>query len=159
MEEAPIATLQTDQAAPSIPRKPVTNGYLPVQTGSDPKDSEGDEEKAVTNTNTPWFRRWLAVLKPLFGWLTTLKRFGRWLAALPDRPWLPEITSLALACVAFAAIVVTLAIHQGRPLPQWPHLISINSLIAIFNAIFKAALAMPVAEGGLQRSSQTIIDN
>ena len=79
--------------------------------------------------------------------LSSVTNFHRWLADLPDRSWLPEVVSLLLACVAFTAIVVTLAIHQGRPLPQWPGLISINALIAIFTAIFKAALVMPVAEG------------
>lgn len=61
--------------------------------------------------------------------------------------WLIEILSCLLATVALIATIVTLAIHRGRPLPQWPHLISINSLIAIFIAILKAAVLMPVAEG------------
>ena len=61
--------------------------------------------------------------------------------------WIIEITSCVLACVAFTAIVISVAIHQDRPLPQWPQLISINSLIAIFTAILKASILMPVAEG------------
>jgi len=61
--------------------------------------------------------------------------------------WTMDILSLCLAAVSFVAIVITLAIHQDRPLPEWPHLISINTLIAIFTAILKASLLMPVAEG------------
>ena len=72
---------------------------------------------------------------------------GQTIADLPDRSEVPEFASLLLAYVVFTAIFVTLAIHQGQPLPQWPGLISINALIAIFTAIFKAALVMPVAEG------------
>ena len=61
--------------------------------------------------------------------------------------WLSEISSLFLATLALAAIFITLATHSGRPMPQWPRWISINSLIAIFTAVLKAALMMPVAEG------------
>ena len=60
--------------------------------------------------------------------------------------WKLEILSYLVAIVALAAIFITLIIHQGRPLPQWPHLISINALISIFTSIFKAALIMPVGE-------------
>ncbi|KAJ9616769.1 hypothetical protein H2200_000488 [Cladophialophora chaetospira] len=137
MEEAQVAIPKPDQASFRIPRKPVAVGYQPVETGPDPKDQESDKTKVNTTGKMPWFRRWF----------TALKRFRRWFAALPDRPWLPEVTSLVLACLAFTAIVVTLAVHQGRPLPRWPHLVSIDSLIAIFSAIFKAALITPVAEG------------
>ncbi|KAK1955987.1 hypothetical protein LY78DRAFT_544774, partial [Colletotrichum sublineola] len=52
---------------------------------------------------------------------------------------------LALGCII--AMVVVLSIYQGKPLPKWPKLISINSLIAIFTAMFKASLILPVAEG------------
>lgn len=65
--------------------------------------------------------------------------------------WVWELLSLLLAAIAFAAIVITLAIYQGRPLPQWPHQISINTLIAIFTAVLKAALLVPVGEGKFAR--------
>ena len=61
--------------------------------------------------------------------------------------WRIELSSFFLATLALAAIFITLAIHSDRPMPQWPKLISINSLIAIFTAVLKAALMMPVAEG------------
>jgi hypothetical protein len=61
--------------------------------------------------------------------------------------WIAEILSYTLALVALAAIVITLALHNNKPLPQWPSLISINSLVAIFTSILKAAMLLPVAEG------------
>lgn len=64
-----------------------------------------------------------------------------------NQPWIIETISCLLSCVAFAAIVLTLALHAGQPMPQWPNLISINSLVAIFTAIMKAALLLPVTEG------------
>ena len=64
-----------------------------------------------------------------------------------DYEWSVEIASCFLACLALFAIVITVAIHEDKPLPQWPPLISVNSLIAIFTALLKAAILMPVAEG------------
>jgi Protein of unknown function (DUF3176) len=64
-----------------------------------------------------------------------------------DYAWSVEIASCFLACAAFSAMVITVAIHQDEPLPQWPRLISVNSLIAIFSALLKAAILLPVAEG------------
>ncbi|KIX98246.1 uncharacterized protein Z520_06326 [Fonsecaea multimorphosa CBS 102226] len=61
--------------------------------------------------------------------------------------WGVETVGLLIAILAFIAIIITLAVHQGRPLPGWPHLISINALIAVFTAILKAALVLPVASG------------
>ena len=70
-----------------------------------------------------------------------------WCFEVLNYVWVVEITSLVVASAALAAIIILLAVHQDRPLPQWPRLISINSLIAIFTAILKAAIILPVAEG------------
>ncbi|KAL8660013.1 MAG: hypothetical protein Q9202_006839 [Teloschistes flavicans] len=77
------------------------------------------------------------------------KEDSGWLRTVVSHPWLLEIVSSFIAALALLAIIVTLAIHQGRPLPQWPHLISINALIAVFTTIFKASLLMPVAEASV----------
>ncbi|KAF6827084.1 hypothetical protein CMUS01_09144 [Colletotrichum musicola] len=52
---------------------------------------------------------------------------------------------LALGCIA--AIAIILSLHDEKPLPDWPALISVNSLAAVVTAVFKASLIMPVAEG------------
>lgn len=114
----------------------INRGWLPIYRDCSQRAESYDKKVSVTG-KAPRFRRWL----------TALRRFPRWLISLLDRPWLLEVTSLLVAWVALTAIIVTLAVHQGRPLPQWPQLISINSLIAIFTAILKASLIMPVAEG------------
>ncbi|KAK2041977.1 hypothetical protein LZ31DRAFT_442935, partial [Colletotrichum somersetense] len=61
--------------------------------------------------------------------------------------WWMEIFSSILALGCIIALVVVLSIYQGQPLSRWPKLISVNSLIAISTAIFKASLILPVAEG------------
>lgn len=64
-----------------------------------------------------------------------------------QRLWLWESLSIAVATLAFTAIVTTLILRGDRPLPDWPSAITTNALIAIFTAIFKACLLMPIAEG------------
>ncbi|KAK1522759.1 hypothetical protein CPAR01_14302 [Colletotrichum paranaense] len=61
--------------------------------------------------------------------------------------WWVEMFSSVLALECISAIVIILSVYRGQPLPNWPKLISINSLIAVFTAVFKAALILPVAEG------------
>lgn len=64
-----------------------------------------------------------------------------------QRLWLWESLSIAVATLALTAIVTTLILRGDRPLPDWPSAITINALIAIFTAIFKACLLMLIAEG------------
>jgi hypothetical protein len=40
-----------------------------------------------------------------------------------------------------------LARYQNKALPNWPNLISINTIIAVGSTILKDALRVPVAEG------------
>ncbi|KAF3798919.1 hypothetical protein GCG54_00010591 [Colletotrichum gloeosporioides] len=67
--------------------------------------------------------------------------------SLLNRFWVWEVLSIAVATVALAAMFITLLLHQDRTLPKWPSMITINALIAIFSAILKACLMMPIAEG------------
>ena len=79
--------------------------------------------------------------------------------------WLAEALSCCGAVVCLGAIVITLSMHQGKTLPQWPLNISINALLAVFTAILKATLALPLTEGISQlkwqwfsQHPQTLID-
>ncbi|CAI0650446.1 unnamed protein product [Colletotrichum noveboracense] len=67
--------------------------------------------------------------------------------SLSNRLWAWEVLSIAVATVALAAMFITLLLHQDRTLPKWPSMITINALIAVFSAILKACLMMPIAEG------------
>jgi hypothetical protein len=66
--------------------------------------------------------------------------------------WLPEILTFALALVAMTAIVITLALHNGTTLLNWPFQISINALLSIFGVILKGTMLVPVTEGICIRS-------
>ncbi|KAH8421576.1 metallopeptidase [Colletotrichum scovillei] len=61
--------------------------------------------------------------------------------------WRLEILSSLLALGCVLAIIIILALHQSKPLPKWLGVMSVNTLIATFNAVYKASLIMPVAEG------------
>jgi hypothetical protein len=129
MEELQPLTAAPGGARQSIPRKPIA---LRITDSHGPPGYEqvdiGHPSEAVRQ---PLSRR--AVPGPL--------------NRIWSYAWAIEISSFFLATLALAAIFITLAIHSDRPMPQWPKLISINSLIAIFTAVLKAALMMPVAEG------------
>lgn len=62
------------------------------------------------------------------------------------RFWLWEVLSILGATVALAAMIITLVLHQDKILPKWPSAITINALIAVFSAILKACVVMPLAE-------------
>lgn len=61
--------------------------------------------------------------------------------------WTKELLSSLLALGCIISIAVVLFIYQEKPLPKWPRLISINTLVAVFTAVFKASLVFPIAEG------------
>lgn len=63
------------------------------------------------------------------------------------REWLLEILACCLSLVPLVAIVITLAIHDGRFLPQWPFGISVNALVSVFAVILKGSMMLPVSEG------------
>lgn len=67
---------------------------------------------------------------------------GRWFSN-----WAMDTMSCAIAFLCLGAIFGILYKHQGLPLPQWPLNITINALVAVFTAIFKMALLVPVADG------------
>jgi Protein of unknown function (DUF3176) len=63
------------------------------------------------------------------------------------RIWWTELLCCVLFIGAFVAIVLTIRPYEGRPLPQWPYQLSINSLISIYIVILKASMLLVAAEG------------
>lgn len=58
------------------------------------------------------------------------------------RSWKVEIIACILMLIAVAAIAVTIAPHQGKPLPRWPFRISTNTLLAIYATVIKTAMIL-----------------
>ena len=61
--------------------------------------------------------------------------------------WWIEIICFLVVCLSLLAIFITLYLHEGQPLPQWHFAISLNTLIAIYALIFKAAILLITAQG------------
>ena len=73
--------------------------------------------------------------------------------------WWQELTACLLSVVALLAIIATLRPHQNKPLPQWPYLVSVNSLLSIYVTILKAAVLLVIAEGLSQLKWQRFEDD
>ncbi len=73
-----------------------------------------------------------------FGELAALSRF------LADE-WGLETIGWIVSAFFMVAIIVTLMLHNGKPLPEWPFTITINTLISVFSQIGQTALAIPVS--------------
>ena len=74
------------------------------------------------------------------------KKFSTTMGYWEDK-WALEIFCCIFALLNLVAIIIVLVAQQNKPIPQWPGLISINSLISVFTALMKAAMMVPVAEG------------
>jgi hypothetical protein len=61
--------------------------------------------------------------------------------------WVAEYCCCVVALASFAAIIITLRVHQNKPLPNWPFSITINALVSLFATILKGALSMVLSEG------------
>ena len=61
--------------------------------------------------------------------------------------WTTETCSYIIAILALGGLVATLLVHQGKPLPQWPQLVTINSIISIFSLLMRACIGVVLAEG------------
>ncbi|KAI0549875.1 hypothetical protein F4679DRAFT_544965 [Xylaria curta] len=61
--------------------------------------------------------------------------------------WVAESLGCFLAVIALGAMIITLRLHENRPLTTWPFGISINAFIAVYGVILKAGLTVPLSEG------------
>ncbi|KAG9521981.1 hypothetical protein KCV07_g3395, partial [Aureobasidium melanogenum] len=82
------------------------------------------------------------LLSPSLGRMSPRKNIYTWVWD----EWLFEILACTLSVSALVAIVITLAVHDGRPLPEWPFNISVNALVSVFGVILKTSMMLPVSE-------------
>ncbi|KAF3045733.1 hypothetical protein E8E11_007451 [Didymella keratinophila] len=61
--------------------------------------------------------------------------------------WTAETCSFVFAILSLLGLVVTLFLHQNKPLPQWPQLITINSIVSLFSLLMRAGVGLVLAEG------------
>ena len=121
---------------PRAPSDTIPMNRLSSSTPSDPKQSSeaqedvappSDYDDLTTQSNAP-------------------KKVRHYSKSTINIIWLPEIASFLFSLLALVAIVILLAARKDRPLPKWPSLLNINSLVAIFSSISKAALLLSISE-------------
>ena len=83
--------------------------------------------------------------------------------------WTLEILSCVTSLGFLIAIIVVLWRYDGRPMPDWPHDITLNALVSVLSTVMKAAMAFVVSEslaqlkwswfrGGNKLSDLTLLD-
>lgn len=142
---------QSAQLNPEIQAQPVTesvsNGSStqPASNASFDSNAQVAPKPPVEKNDAPKPAKKASLPKESWSKIQALiHNLGRFVGEIP---WLNETMSILVSLGALTAIVVILATHQDQPLPKWPSLISINSLISIFSSILKAALLLPITEG------------
>ncbi|KAH6622142.1 hypothetical protein C7974DRAFT_377748 [Boeremia exigua] len=75
------------------------------------------------------------------------KQFSHYMSRVGSKSWTVEICSYFIAILALAGLVATLSAHQSKPLPQWPQLVTINSIISLLSLIMRACVGIVLAEG------------
>ena len=61
--------------------------------------------------------------------------------------WWMEMSACLLFNTALVAIIATLYPHQGKPLPDWPYRLSVNTLVSIYGVVLKGTILLVTAEG------------
>ncbi|PNS19285.1 hypothetical protein CAC42_2462 [Sphaceloma murrayae] len=104
-------------------------------TGRVSRDSSSDAAKAhveVTVQDAQMKRR-----------LSVWQRLRYW----ANRNWVYELAACCISVTTLGGVVILLCTRQNKPLPDWPTLITLNSLIAVLTTIMKGCMIFAVAEG------------
>ncbi|KAI2483559.1 DUF3176 multi-domain protein [Pyrenophora tritici-repentis] len=74
-------------------------------------------------------------------------RFSNGSSRMWKKGWTAETFSCIFALLALLGLVATLLAHQDKPLPDWPQIVGINSIVSIFSMLIRAGVGMVLAEG------------
>lgn len=122
-------------------------GMLPPDTEAQTiatQDSSDIRRTNLTQQAAPAKKRSPTALHPIgLGW----KRCSKAMSRMWDKSWTMETFSYTVSILALAGLVTTLLAHQSRPLPQWPQLVTINSIISLFSLLMRACVGVVLAEG------------
>ncbi len=77
------------------------------------------------------------------GWQECL-RISAWLWR---KSWTAEVGSFLFAVLALVGLVLVLSLHHGQPIPEWPHMITINSVVSLFALCMRIGVGVVLAEG------------
>ena len=75
------------------------------------------------------------------------KRHNGALRRLWRKGWTAETCSCIFALLSLLGLVATLVAHQNNPIPKWPQLVSINSIVSLFSLLIRGSVGMVLTEG------------
>lgn len=105
--------------------------------------SDGKKTKRTQNPAQP--RRLFILTRISLGWKKGLQAVNRvW-----SKSWTAETSSYIVSILSLAGLVTTLMAHEEKPLPQWPQLVNINSIISLFSLVMRTCVGVVLAEGTL----------
>ncbi|KAE9984652.1 hypothetical protein EG327_004966 [Venturia inaequalis] len=75
------------------------------------------------------------------------KSHHRKVKALRAERWLWEILSLLTACASLIGFMFLLKNYDNQASPQWPHGLSLNTVVSVMSTVFRINILVPVAAG------------
>jgi hypothetical protein len=82
-----------------------------------------------------------------------LRWFRQGVKRMWGKSWTVETLSWIVSIMALVGLIATLLAHQSKPLPQWPQLVTINSIMSLFSLIMRTCVGVVLTEGTLQPHS------
>ena len=89
------------------------------------------------------------------GWRECLQ-FSAWFWR---QSWTAELSSFVFAILALVGLIVTLSAYDERPIPEWPHSITINSVVSLFALCMRIGVGVVLAEGTLLPDRKSLVLN
>lgn len=81
------------------------------------------------------------------------QKYTDYILRLWNYKWTAEACSYTFSVLTFAGIVTMLLCHQNKPLPKWPHLLTVNSIVSLFSMLMRTSIGLVLAEGTSQSSN------
>jgi hypothetical protein len=75
-----------------------------------------------------------------------------------QKGWTAETCSCIFALLSLLGLVATLLAQQNKPMPEWPQIVSINSIISLFALLMRAGVGTVLTEGVFATLSTSIAD-
>ncbi|KAH8722957.1 hypothetical protein GQ44DRAFT_806446 [Phaeosphaeriaceae sp. PMI808] len=70
--------------------------------------------------------------------------------------WTAEWLSCIFSILSLLGLVATLIAHQNKPLPQWPQLVSLNSIVSLFALLIRSGTTVVLSEGSKLKDMESI---
>ena len=141
---APLLTSRVHQGAATSISHNANTYAASLQEAPEP-------ERPSCKDRKPWRRRWShfahSFIKLATGIKAGYKRSTHAIRRSWKKSWTVETFSFIFSVLTLAGLVATLSTHQGKPLPKWPQLITINSVLSLFSLIMRTGVTVVLAEG------------